>query len=348
MRSLTYIIPFLALIILSSCTNPKRSEVSESDISNAGDNAEAEVSDIPDTMVYSIPLDYAAVVENAENTQKKEIASYKDVLDLFERLNYTPEAWQAGIREIPRVFLTMIGDRWGKTTTKEIDVLLKKQLFFRGIAPLILRANELIMKDRKRLEDIRSEFKEKNLLDETDRIWLEKLSGLYKVKSSGEEVTLSMMEELWKKVDIVPPSLALGQAAEESGWGTSRFAGAGNAIYGQWTWGKNAMVPEEQRKELGNYGIAAFESIQESVSAYMLNLNTHNAYSNLRNKRAELRANGQKITGSILAEQLTRYSERGEEYVKGLKSLMEYNRLGPVDDAYLSDSPPIYLVPVAD
>jgi uncharacterized FlgJ-related protein len=348
MRSLTYIIPFLALIILSSCTNPKGSEGSESDVSNDEGDAEAEVLDIPDTLVYSIPLDYTAMVKNAEHTQKQEIGSYKDVVDLFKRLNYTPEVWQAGIREIPRVFLTTIGDQWGKTTTKEIDVLLKKQLFFRGIAPLILRANELIMQDRKRLEKIRSEFKGNGPLDETDRIWIGKISGLYKVKSSGEEVTGSMMDELWKKVDIVPPSLALGQAAEESGWGTSRFAAAGNAIYGQWTWGSNAMAPKQQRKELGNYGIAAFESIQESISSYMLNLNTHNAYADLRQKRAELRESAQKITGSVLAEQLTKYSERGEEYVKGLKSLMEYNRLGPADDAYLADSPPIYLIPVAE
>ncbi len=346
MRLLTYFIPFLALIILPNCTNPKESRDSESDISKAEGNAE--VSDIPDTLVYSIPFNYLATVEQAEATLKKEISSYKDVLDLFEKLNYTPEAWQAGIREIPRVYLTIIGDRWGKTTTKEIDVLLKKQLFFRGMAPLILQANELILKDRKRLEEIRSKFNENNSLDQIDRTWIGKLSVLYKVNSSGDEVTGSVMDELWKKVDIVPPSLALGQAAEESGWGTSRFAASGNAIYGQWTWGKNAMVPEQQRKELGNYGIAAFESLQESVSSYMLNLNTHNAYADLRNKRAELRENGQKITGSVLAEQLTKYSERGEEYVKGLKSLMEYNRLGPTDDAYLADDPPIFLIPVAD
>jgi len=153
---------------------------------------------------------------------------------------------------------------------------------------------------------------------------------------------------LWTKVDIVPVSLALAQAAEESGWGTSRFAAQGNAVYGQWTWGKNAIVPEQQRKELGNYGIASFETLQQSICAYMLNLNTHNAYASLRTKRAELRAMDQKITGHILAGQLTRYSERGEEYVKGLRSLMEYNQLSPADDAYLSDDPPIYLIPVAD
>ena len=350
MRPLTYIIPFLALIILPNCTNPKDREDSVSDMSETEFETEAssKVIDLPDTLVYSIPLNYSEAVDKADDTLKKEIGGYKEVLDLFEKLKYTPEAWQAGIREIPRVFFTKIGDRWGNTTTKEITVLQKKQLFFRGIAPLILRANELIMKDRKKLDGIRSDLKENNPPDEIDRIWIGKLSSLYKVKSSGMEVTESMLDELWKKVDIIPPSLALGQAAEESGWGTSRFAASGNAIYGQWTWGSNAMVPEQQRKELGNYGIAAFESLQESVSSYMLNLNTHNAYSDLRNKRAELRANGQKITGSVLAEQLTKYSERGEDYVKGLKSLMEYNRLGPADEAYLAHDPPIYLVPVAE
>ena len=350
MKFLIPVFTLLALIIFPNCTNPNDNADSVSD--RPGTEVEAdpgsEMVDIPDTLIHSIPFNYTATLDSADDSLKMAIGGYKEVLDLFEKLNYTPEAWQAGIREIPRVFFTKIGDRWGNTTSKEITVLQKKQLFFRGIAPLILRANELILKDRQRLEKIRSDFKENNPVDEMERIWIGKLSALYKIKSSGEGLTESLVDELWSKVDIIPPSLALGQAAEESGWGTSRFAAAGNAIYGQWTWGSNAMVPEQQRKELGNYGIAAFESLQESVSSYMLNLNTHNAYSDLRNKRAELRESGQKITGSILAEQLTKYSERGEEYVKGLKSLMEYNRLDPADDAYLSDGPPIFLIPLAD
>ena len=158
------------------------------------------------------------------------------------------------------------------------------------------------------------------------------------------EHTAATLEELWHRVDIVPASLALGQAAEESGWGTSRFAAEGNSVYGQWSWGKDAIKPEQQRKELGNYGIAAFGSLQESVCSYMLNLNTHNAYAGLRDKRAELRKGGEKIAGTVLAGELTSYSERGQEYVDGLISLMEYNKLIPVDDAYLSNDPPISLV----
>jgi uncharacterized FlgJ-related protein len=202
--------------------------------------------------------------------------------------------------------------------------------------------------DRERLGKIRSSFKKNNSIAEKEQVWIKKLAQVYKLNLDSDQVTASALDALWQKVDIVPVSLALAQAAEESGWGTSRFAAEGNAVYGQWTWGENAIKPEQQRKELGNYGIAAFESLQQSVCAYMLNLNTHNAYESLRSKRAELRKKDQKITGALLAETLTKYSERGEEYVKGLKSLMDNNRLSPADDAYLSSDPPIYLVPVAE
>ena len=334
MRALNFFISIVVIAILTSCTCATRHRYSTG-ISS-------------DTTVNSLPVNYMKTVENMPSSNKLEIRSYQDILNLFEKLHYMPETWQAGIREVPRVYLTIIGERWGSTTSKEISVDLKKRIFFRTIAPMILHANELIMMDRNRLEQIRSSFKRNNSLTEKDHIWIRKLSQLYKVKILNNKVTEPMLEELWEKVDIVPPSLALAQGAEESGWGTSRFAGIGNSIYGQWSWGKNAITPENQRKSLGNYGIAAFGSLQESVCAYMLNLNTHNAYSALRARRANLRKNGNKITGIVLAKELTRYSERGEEYVNGLKSLMEVNRLEPADDAYLSDGAPVYLIPVAD
>jgi Bax protein len=338
MRLSFTLIPLSLLFILWGCINSNKSGPSSSDI------PDAEIQ-LPDTIVHSVPLNYGKTLEALHDSNKLEIGSYKDVLVLFEKHNYTPEAWQAGIREIPRVYLTVIGKRWGSTTTKEITVLNKKQLFFRGIAPLILRSNELILEDRDRLEHIRSSFQNSDSLSDTDQIWIQKLADLYKIKIPDDQLTESELDELWLRVDMVAPSLALAQSAEESGWGSSRFAAQGNAMYGQWTWGKNAIVPEQQRKELGNYGIAAFESLQESISAYMLNLNTHNAYSDLRSRRATLRKSGEKITGAILAEGLIRYSERGEAYVESLKSMMEYNKLSPVDDAYLSNENPIYLIP---
>jgi len=301
-----------------------------------------------DTLIYSDPQNYSKTLESTDPANNFEVSNYKDILALFEELNYTPEAWQSGIREVPRVYLPLIGEKWGAGRSDELTVENKKRLFFRASAPLILRANELIMVDRNRLKDIRSSDKKNAAISEKDKSWILQLAEVYKVDAEDDQVTSTIIDALWKKVDIIPASLALAQAAEESGWGTSRFAAEGNAVYGQWTWGSNAITPEKQRKELGNYGIASFETLQQSICAYMLNLNTHNAYASLREKRAELREKDEKITGNILAGQLTKYSERGEEYVKSLRSLMEYNKLGPTDDAYLSKDDPIYLVQKAE
>ena len=332
-----YNIIFIVVFAISfGCINTGNNKQSSTEISETKAN-------VLDALIFSAPQNYTKVLNEYDASRNVEVRSYKDMLELFDELNYTP-----GIREVPRVYLPMIGDRWGPTTSKEITIENKKRLFFRGLAPLILRANELITIDRTHLERIRSSVIQSASISEEDQSWTKKLAQLYKVEFGEGKITASFLDELRTRVDVVPVSLALAQAAEESGWGTSRFAAQGNAVYGQWTWGKNAIVPEQQRKELGNYGIASFETLQQSISAYMLNLNTHNAYASLRTKRAELRAKDQKITGHILAGQLTKYSERGEEYVKGLRSLMEYNRLSPADDAYLSDDPPIYLIPVAD
>ena len=329
------------IVILMGCINAREDKTSTSEISGT-------VTNTVDTLIFSAPQNYSKTLESNTAADNVEIRNYKDMFELFEKLNYTPEAWQAGIREVPRVYLPLIGERWGSGRSDELTVENKKRLFFRTLAPLILRANELIMVDRNRLSDIRSSHMKSTVISEEEQSWILKLAKIYKVDTKEDQVTSAQIDALWKKVDIVPVSLALAQAAEESGWGTSRFAAQGNAVYGQWTWGSNAITPEKQRKELGNYGIASFETLQQSISAYMLNLNTHNAYTSLREKRAELREKSEKITGHILAGQLTKYSERGEEYVKSLRSLMEYNRLIPTDDAYLSDSPPIYLIPVAD
>jgi len=171
----------------------------------------------------------------------------------------------------------------------------------------------------------------------------------YDVTNAADEpVTADKLDELWKRVDIIPVSLALSQGAEESGWGTSRFAAQGNALFGQWTWGSHGMSPEKQRQELGNYGVAAFGSPLQSVIAYMLNLNTHANYADLRALRTAVRERGGKPTGRDLAPGLSGYSERGEAYVQSLLALMRVNRLDPADEAYLSDGPPIYLYPAGE
>lgn len=288
-----------------------------------------------------------AALSGAEEAERFEFESYVQVADLFERLGYTEAAWQAGIREVPRVFLADIPPRWRDKTSKSVTVKVKKELFFRALAPLALRSNELILADRARLVALSEAGAGAWSAD--DQAWLSGLAFRYGVTGAeGDFVSHEELAELSARVDVIPVSLALSQAAEESGWATSRFAAQGNALFGQWTWGPHAMKPAQQRAKLGNYGIRAFGTPLESVVAYMLNLNSHRAYAKLRSRRAELRAAGKEPTGWVLAESLDKYSERGAEYVKSLHAIMRVNRLTDADEAYLAEGPDLLLVPVGE
>jgi Bax protein len=222
----------------------------------------------------------------------------------------------------------------------------KKRLFFRLLGPIALHINELIAADRARAQSITGKLQAGDGVTPEEREWLDNLAVTYKL-SDGPDDPLAPDEyvELLNRVDIIPPSLALAQAASESGWGTSRFAREGNALFGQWTWGEG-MRPANQRTDtLGDYRVAAFDSTALSAYSYALNLNTGNAYRDLRVRRADLRRQNQRVSGSALAETLLRYSERGQDYVDDLKSIIRVNQLDAVDDAYLKDMAVIRIVP---
>jgi len=286
--------------------------------------------------------DYSAATGGEPNPRIVTLHTYKDALALFDELNYTDEAWQAGIRDVPRLYLAEISDQWSKKTTKEIDVKTKKAIFFRAIGPLALRSNELILADRARLEVIVA--KQDNLTDE-DRDWLAKLAGDYGLDAATYPDPSELEEALLPRVDGIPASLILAQAAEESGWGTSRFAFQGNALFGQWTWGDDGIRPEEQRGGRGDYKIAAFAAPLQSVQAHARNLNSHHAYVQFRVKRAQARADNRMISGYDLAGALTSYSERGADYVKSIRSIISYNKLQDADEAVLNDEQAIVLAP---
>ena len=268
-----------------------------------------------------------------------ESKNYNDVLQLFNEIGYTAEKWQAGIREVPRIEITEIPQRW-QQVAQTIPISDKKNIFFRLTGSGILQANEKILFERQRL----LEAIDKNDIHENE--WLAALAVKYRViKQESDKLHNQDLVELKKRVDIVPPSLALAQAAEESGWGTSRFAVQGNSLFGQWDFSGKGIKPKEQRAELGNYGIAAFESPQASIEAYMLNLNTHRAYERMRQKRAVFRQQNQVPKGWDLAKTLDKYSERGIDYVKSLHSIMSYNKLNDADQAYLWDKGKIVVSP---
>jgi uncharacterized FlgJ-related protein len=280
--------------------------------------------------------------------ERFEFTSYTQVQELFEKIGYTPEAWQAGIREVPRAYLTNVAPRWRDSVSGEVSIQIKKRIFFRAMAPLALRSNELILRDRTRASVLSEKLAAGDSVSSEDREWLSQLAVTYRVIQPGAAVDEGAVTELLRRVDVVPVSLVLSQCAEESGWGTSRFAAEGNALFGQWSWGGDGIKPEQQREGMGDYRIAAFETPLASVMAYMANLNTHAAYAALRARRAEMRSGGERISGWELAKTLDKYSERGAAYVDSLHGIMRVNKLDPADDAFLGDGPTIYLVPVGE
>lgn len=279
------------------------------------------------------------------------LGTVEETISVYKQADFWGEVDRSKPLDVPRAIIVVINQSW-REEAKQVSVDVKKELFFRGLVPLILYANELIIKDRARLESLMKIHKEGQAISVESIQWLRGLAARYGLidpeSPPGDRKLLSLMDDLFVRVDIIPPSLALGQGAYESGYGTSRFALLGNALYGQWTYGGKGMKPKEQRKSKGDYGVASYLWPFDSVRGYMRNLNTHRVYEDLRLKRAELRQRNVKITGIVLAETLTKYSEKGQAYIDTLKSIIKKNELGIADDARLRDEQTILIVGAED
>ena len=156
----------------------------------------------------------------------------------------------------------------------------------------------------------------------------------------GQRQTSSLLKDLSIlkiRIDEIPVSLALAQAAKETGWGTSRFAQEGNALFGQWTWSGEGIKPANAEDD-STHKVMRFKILQASVKAYQRNLNTHSSYKDFRSARAELRDEGKKLDSMILTEYLDKYAETGKEYVKILQQIIRQNDLTDFDDAKLLPS----------
>ncbi len=262
----------------------------------------------------------------------------------FDAVGYTAEQVDAGERNVvPPVVALSIQPGWAD----DISVPLKKSVFYRVVLPLVLLENEAVLEDRERLEDYRKKQLNRAPITAEEHEEARSLAVRYQVLPADSQAALDReaLSELLRRVDAVPPSLALGQAAYESGYGTSRFATTGNALFGQWAWDDSAMKPQEQRQAKGNYGVRAFESPIDSVRAYLFNLNTHRVYDDFRRERERQRAGaeGRKVfDGLALAGTLLEYSERRQAYVDDLQGIMRFNGLERADDLSLVPGDPVY------
>lgn len=202
----------------------------------------------------------------------------------------------------------------------------RKAVFFEYMAPLIEQENDAILASREQILRIQ----EAGSATWSERRWMTLLADRYEMDDFNP-TDPAHRAQLIKRVDKVPASMALAQAANESAWGTSRFARLGNNYFGQWCFVAGCGLVPEARNSGASHEVAAFESARESVRRYMNNINTHNAYLDLRNRRASLRAEGNDISGLALAPALIRYSERGQEYVSELQAMIRGNDLQQYD-----------------
>ena len=239
-------------------------------------------------------------------------------LNLFNDLGYDLAGVRAG-QKVKPIYLTKLPkDLNSLGNTKE-----KRELFIKILLPLILDENEKITDNRSKLFKILG----KNFNTVGERVWLKKRFKQYKITDQD-------LSELKMRMDIIPVSIALAQAANESGWGTSRFALEGNALFGQWTWSKKGISPAKKDKNK-NHKVLQFQILKASVKAYKNNLNTHNAYREFREERAKYRQNKQQIDGLELTKFLKKYASIGEKHVEILQNIIVKNALTDFDNSNL-------------
>ena len=241
--------------------------------------------------------------------------------ELFKSTNYSLEDVRKN-KLVKPISLTLL-----PSEIKKIENTKKrKDLFIQIILPLVIKENNYIKLDRIKLFSILN--KSKN--SKAEKLWLNSKFKQYGVASKD-------LSTLKIRMDEVPVSMAIAQAAKETGWGTSRFAQEGNALFGQWTWSGEGIKPSD-----ADYGsthkVMKFNVLQASVRAYQRNLNTHSSYKDFRGARAELRYEKKKLDGLLLSEYLDKYAETGKEYVRVLQQIIKQNNLTDFDEAKLLPS----------
>jgi len=262
----------------------------------------------------------ALIIENDALPEQGSPRSVASLVDLYQNIDYRLDDIRMGEMTVPRLLV----DKMPADISIVQSPAERKQLFIKLALPLILYANERIAADREKLIVLRAKLARVSATP-NERSWLDNLAARYGLESPEIDVLL-------QRVDVIPPSLALAQGAEESGWGTSRFVREGNAIFGQRTFDKGAGLVPERRESNANHEVKSFNGLMESVASYMTNLNTHDAYVEFRRIRAGQRAAGN-VDSHRLVGALNRYSERGEAYIKTIRAIIDKNDLRSYDGA---------------
>lgn len=200
----------------------------------------------------------------------------------------------------------------------------RKRAFIEFLVPVVQYENARVRRQREKLLDILEDLEDGDEAAVHQHAWLADMADRYRVKAEDD---LGRARSLFTRIDVVPESLAVAQAALESAWGTSRFARQGNNLFGQWCFTSGCGIVPLRRPEQSTYEVQAFDTIAESVRTYLRNLNSHPAYQLLRDIRAKARREGREPTGRELAAGLIKYAAIGEQYVHHIRGVIRRNDL---------------------
>lgn len=219
---------------------------------------------------------------------------------------------------------------------KIADIPTRKQVFLDTLAPVVERKNNLLTTLRQQLLQMQDKLQQGETLTKRELSLLARLAKRYQLPQDESSDNQQQLERLIKRVDTIPASLVLAQAATESGWGTSRFSREANNLFGQWCYTKGCGLVPKRRANNARHEVRKFSGIEEAIDAYFQNLNSHRAYTDLRSKRLQLRNNNRPVDGITLAATLDSYSSRGEIYTHELIALIQYNKLQRFDQTALT------------
>jgi Bax protein len=251
--------------------------------------------------------------------------STAEILHQFAALKVSLSDIRRGASDVPPLFLT----RFPADLRHLKSTAVKKTAFIQTVLPLILQANSEVAQQRRQMNDILHDLENRRPVSADRRLFLARLANDYGVEDGD-------WAELRRRVDEIPVSLALAQGAEESGWGTSRFAHQGNAVFGQRTFRRGRGIVPQRREAGKKFEVLRFGALLTSVRAYVWNLNTHPAYAGFRKARAESHRAGRTPSGMEMIASMLRYSERGQAYVDTIRAIIRGNRLWQFDGARLA------------
>ena len=271
------------------------------------------------TSINYIVQDKEIVKNSSKYATVDYISQAREMIDIFKKYNFTIDSFIKDQSANLIIFSSLPKDFMDIHSVSE-----RKNLFINTLLPITFIENLKILDDRKKILDWWSQSNGETYQREFWPNWLYDISDKYDYEGSN-------IGELLMRVDIVPLSIALAQAAIESGWGTSRYLREGNALYGQYTFNKSLGLKPQDRDKNKEFYVRKFINLSDSTRSYLKNINTHNAYFKFRQERGTLRMNGEGLTGLSLVRHLDNYSERRLAYVDDIKTIIETNNFMKFD-----------------